>query len=84
MFNTLVDDIYTGSHTGWWWMYGYRKGPAHLNDIQCRGNEQHLIDCFKVNDPNQNCTFFFQAYAVCQPGTYIGTHNYYNSIIDFH
>ena len=55
-----------------YYRYGYRIGPAHLDDIQCTGNEQRLVDCLKMSRPNQNCTShrYLKPYSVCQPGTY--------------
>ena len=43
--------------------FGVGSGPILLDDVQCTGNEQWLVNC--TYNPNHNCAHFEDAGVVC-------------------
>ena len=36
----------------------FGSGPIYLNQVECLGTEEFLIDCFNIGVSNQECTHF--------------------------
>ena len=47
--------------------YGLGRGPIHLDNVQCRGSEQRLIDCsYRNNTLGRDCTHSEDASVFCR------------------
>ena len=44
--------------------YGHGRGPIHLDNVNCRGSEQRLIDC---SYSGLDCTHAEDASVYCRP-----------------
>ena len=56
--------------------YGRGRGWIHLDDVRCKGNEQHLIDCRHRNSTYQQlCGHWKDASVVCQPSNSLSLRN---------
>lgn len=45
--------------------YGYGNAPFVLSDLQCNGNEDHLLDCPQLNSV-RTCGDHEDAAVICQ------------------
>ena len=61
-----------GAVPRYWAYFGRGSGPILLDDVQCGGTEQRLIQCQRENDNAigvHNCEHYEDAGVTCQPGT---------------
>lgn len=66
MFLCVDSTAYSGAY------YGRGRGPIHLDDVRCTGNQQRLIDCSYTNNTfRQGCSHVEDAAVYCQTSTFI-------------
>ena len=65
MVNVVILFVGSSAYTA---LYCGGIGPIHLDNVGCRGSEQHLIDCPHTNNtPGWDCTHREDASVHCQP-----------------
>ena len=57
--------------------YGMGTGPIFLDDVDCSGDEERLIDCEHNGISVHNCRHYQDAGVYCSPSIYLTTHTSY-------
>ena len=63
--------------------YGKGSGRILLHDVNCKGDESHLLDCDHSGMTKQNCSHEDDAGVECKPGQYTSTRLYFRLIVTF-